>query len=891
MLEAGGSDSSTLDKAHWKEIMRKSAGVGIVVLCLMALAGVIGLSGRSGGGVMPDCGAGAGNVKDEAMCVGRTVESLPAADDDYFADMDNGATRDHAAVARDLAPWLSNSMSAEDAWKAVVVGRNNWIVWTAGDDRLWDIMNSASFGELDFLKILSSHPSQKDKFDRSRRWRYFGLLNEPCFTQPTKPREDRFKLWLDERDPDCRPDPFENETKYKGVEIGARGRRANFPAGSLYGYATGVVGLRLFPNPKFDEEAEKKWDAERFYIDESYYNDKNLIRPYRVGMSCGFCHVGPNPTNPPADPENPKWENLNSNPGAQYFWWDRIFSFASHDNDFAVHYLRQSRPGALDTSLLSTDYIANPRTMNAVYSLGARLEIARRFGAERLTGGERDNKQFNDDLPAGTPLTKFFVPPDKVWTPRILKDGADSIGALGSLNRVYVNIGMFSEEWLEHFNPIVGGKPISPITIKNGRKNSSYWQATESQTPDVALFLLATAKPDLLKDAPGGSAFLTEDADTVNRGKAVFGERCARCHSSKLPEKAFSFFPGDGCVGPNYLQCWNNYWNWTKTDEFKQAIVPIVADAHFLDGNFLSTDLRVPVTLLETNACSPLATNAIRDNVWNDFSSTSYKDLPAVGAITVHDPVTGAPRPYEMPGGGRGYTRVPSLISLWSTAPFLLNNSVGEPMGRESPRPSVENRMHAFDVAIEQMLWPEKRNGNINYVTASGKMLPGWIDRTTAESWLMVPKGYLPGLWPGAFDTLVRHDPLIAWLRFQNFVDDEGVAIGPIPKGTPVALLGNLDLDARPAFFADVAYKFRLARLLLKLKSDLQALPKGGDENARNAAGLSIFSNAVGDLLAVNKCPDFIVNRGHYFGTEYLKEEPGLGDADKKALIAFLKTF
>ena len=28
-----------------------------------------------------------------------------------------------------------------------------------------------------------------------------------------------------------------------------------------------------------------------------------------------------------------------------------------------------------------------------------------------------------------------------------------------------------------------------------------------------------------------------------------------------------------------------------------------------------------------------------------------------------------------MPAGGRGYTRVPSLISVWSTAPFLLNNT------------------------------------------------------------------------------------------------------------------------------------------------------------------------------------------------------------------------
>jgi hypothetical protein len=868
--------------------MGKHFAVVFVLLPLMTLAGSIGLSGRAVAGVLPDCGIGAGNIKDEAKCVGRAADSFPAATEDYFRDMDNGATKDAAALARDLAPYLA--MTPDKAWEAVVAGRNNWIVWTAGNDRLWDIMNKASFGELDFLKILSSYPGET-KFSRSNRWGYFGLLNEPCFTKPTSPRSDRFGLWLDERDPTCGPEPFENEAKYPGVKIGARGRSDRFPVGSFYGYATGVVGLRLFPNPAFDEEAEKKWNAEKFYTDESYYNDKNLIRPYRVGMSCGFCHVGPNPTHPPADPENPKWENLNSNPGAQYFWWDRIFSFASDPSDFAVHYLRQSRPGALDTSLLSSDYIANPRTMNAVYSLGARLRNGLRMGGEHLTGGEQSNKQLNDFVPAGTPLTRFYIPPEKVWTPRILKDGADSIGALGSLNRVYVNIGMFSEEWLEHFNPIVGGKPISAITIDTGRANSSYWQATEQQTPSVALFLLATAKPDDLKNAPGGKDYLTEGSDTVNRGKAVFGERCARCHSSKLPEKAYSFFSEASCTGKNYLQCWNNYWNWTKTDEFRHSIAPIVADDHFLDDNFLSTDLRVPVTLLETNACSPLATNAIKDNIWNDFSSTFYKDLPAVGTITVHDPFTGAPRPYEMPGGGRGYTRVPSLISLWSTAPFLLNNSVGERTGRDSPSPSVENRMHAFDVAIEQMLWPDKRNGNISYVTASGKTLPGWIDLTTAESRLKVPKGYLPGLWPSIFETLVRHDALIAWLRLQSFVDDEGLAIGPIPVGTPVALLGNLDLDKRDNLLEDVEHKIKLARLLLKLKADLQALPKGGDEKARNEAGRRIFSNAVGDLLAVNKCPDFIVNRGHYFGTDYFKEEPGLSDSDKRALIAFLKRF
>ena len=72
----------------------------------------------------------------------------------------------------------------------------------------------------------------------------------------------------------------------------------------------------------------------------------------------------------------------------------------------------------------------------------------------------------------------------------MLKDGSDSVGALGALNRVYLNIGLFSEEWLRHFNPLVGGKPITPIEIAVAQKNSSYWQATEAQTPLTALFFL-----------------------------------------------------------------------------------------------------------------------------------------------------------------------------------------------------------------------------------------------------------------------------------------------------------------------------------------------------------------------------------------------------------------
>ena len=58
----------------------------------------------------------AGNVKDEAMLAQRDAASFPAAGEDYFAAMDGGET---------LTP-------------DQVKGRNMSIVWTGGDDRLWD---------------------------------------------------------------------------------------------------------------------------------------------------------------------------------------------------------------------------------------------------------------------------------------------------------------------------------------------------------------------------------------------------------------------------------------------------------------------------------------------------------------------------------------------------------------------------------------------------------------------------------------------------------------------------------------------------------------------------------------------------------------------------------
>ena len=798
----------------------------------------------------------AGKVKDEAMLAGRTAASLPGADEDYFHDMDGGI-----------------ALTADE-----VKGRNNWIVWTGGNDRFWDLISVKSFGTVDFLKTLSSQPGLPA--NRDNRWIYLGLVNEPCYEKATGPDPDRYGLWLDKRGADCGPDPFENEAKYPGVKIGARGGTVS--VGSYYGYGSGVVGLRLFPNPAFDEKAKQHWDPVRYYTDPNYYNDRNLVKPYRVGMSCGFCHIGPNPLKPPADPNNPKWENLSSMVGAQYFWIDRIFPWNGDLSNFAVQLFHTSRPGSLDTSLVSTDNINNPRSMNAVYDLQARLAMASKWGQEKLAGGGLNNKQFNNFVPPDNALAQYFRAPDQVSTPHVLKDGADSVGALGALNRVYVNIGLFSEEWLQHFNALIGGKKVTPIEIAVAEKNSVYWKATENQTPDLALFMLKSTGGHHLADAPGGAAYLSRDQALLTRGKIVFAERCARCHSSKLPDLP----PGEGlanCGGNNYLSCFDRYWQLTKTEDFKTKMRAIVLQPDFLKDNYLSTDARIPVTLLQTNACSPLATNALANNIWDNFSSQSYKDLPSVGSITVRDPYSGNASQYEMPAGGRGYTRVPSLISVWSTAPLLLNNT----LGHFEASPSVDARMRSFNDAIEQLLWPEKRARDSDQKSSlpQGVYLldgpgPSLIDRTTQRSYLRASSGFLPE--PLSNGTKLEH------MLLPQLFSDDGIQIGPIPAGTPVDLLANLDLMSDSTDrWERIKHNAQVVELIIRLKHDLEKLPPNPtDDQIRQ-----IFANVEPELMKFSKCPDFVVNRGHYFGTDMLPDEPGLSDEDKKALIEFVKTF
>jgi hypothetical protein len=116
----------------------------------------------------------------------------------------------------------------------------------------------------------------------------------------------------------------------------------------------------------------------------------------------------------------------------------------------------------------------------------------------------------------------------------------------------------------------------------------------------------------------------------------------------------------------------------------------------------------------------------------------------------------------------------------------------------------------------------------------------------------------------------------------------------------PVNLLANLQPLAETLDPSDLTVHYvRVLKLLLKLKGDLLTVPASADD----AALRQHFAGARDELMTLNKCPDFVVNRGHYFGTAQFNEttgltaderaygvEPVLSDADKNALIAFLKT-
>ena len=682
---------------------------------------------------------------DEAKAAGLTTADLPQITADIFKPMDGGI-----------------ELSPEE-----IVGRNTWNLWSGGNEHFWNRAAQDSYGLMDLLKMLDNR-----KFSRGERFKTLGLVNEPGFRTASKP--DEFGLWLDEQ---TEPEPA-------GI------------AEKVYGKPSGVLGFRLFPNPEFNGEARKKWDGNRFINDPAYYNDNKLIRPYRVGVACGACHIAPHPSNPPADPENPRWENLASAIGNQYINEGKVFACNVEKGGLFYEMLAAQPRGTSDTSRIATDHINNPNAINAIFLLAERERIAT---PEKMAGDTLALPGEKEEMPV----------------PRVLKDGADSIGVAGATIRVYVNIGMFSEYWLTRHNRLIGLTPQKPFEIPYAREHSVFWRATEERLANVAAFF-RRLKPFHLADAPGGPAYITQDEMMMNRGKEVFAESCAACHSSKQPPPNIDPRSGEG-------KAW-----------FRAAVMA----PDFLEDNFLSNDQRYPLTKIETNSARAFGTNAKAGHVWDNFSSQTYKKLSPVDELEFFNPFDET-RPIKFnpkdKDVGPGYYRTPSLVSLWSSAPFLHNNALGKFTGD----PSVAGRMEAFNDAVEKLLWPEKRLNKAS------------IWRTQNECSLHLRKEFVP-------------KPL------QVLADSDGyIKIGPIPKGAPVNLIANL----KPDFGQLVVLQAKLGKALLKIHR-LNLSPEQATAE---------LIKSVPELLAANKCPDFIEDKGHYFGTD-------LADNDKRALIEYLKT-
>lgn len=834
-------------------------------------------------------------------------------------EMTSIARGESAAAADERSAWPDSFKyyGPNGLWKtwspSQRYGRDTWIFWTGGNQKFLRLASQLA-GQLpasisiEFFRMLDSR-------NRYERFRKFGLVNEPNCERSMEP--DEFGLYLDKWNGDPLhyypgdPQYYTDHHDYYAADP------------KVYGEPTGIVGLRKFPNPKFDKS---KWNAAE------YFNNPGRIEPpYVIGFSCAFCHIAFDPNNPPKDPERPRWENLAANMGNQYFREGDLFvgrgrivfgdrnpgpNRANNPYDtkgldtrsLLFHYANTQQPGTSETSRISYDFINNPNTINSIFYLGNRPLFAERSpdGKMRLVN-------------------------------HILKDGSDSVGVEMALLRVWINIGCEGRYWIDTlYNPATGqrqrpldldelGLNVTPERLaelkrKYGDDVGQDWAEAHRRNPHLVAYL-ASYGPYHLSDAPGGSAYLTKDGAQLERGKVVYAKTCAECHSNKQP--FYSLHTPE-----------------QKARFFRESVLSPV----FLGNNTLSDDRRYSVKDLGTNMARALATNAVDGDVWAELSSKDYKALPPLGTMRLSVPVFPGEPPITLdftpPGGGRGYYRTPSLVSMWATAPYLHNNALGDYCvvqaggarvmvpndGRiiDDPiDPSVEGRMRMFQDGVEKLLWPEKRRYYIKRTQADSQLLdllpvinsllPGVI-----EEWLTE---FLEREVAAVIDKLGEEErlalPVVSSLKDKLGADARaGLAnlrshlasqniplikeqLGTLVKDKLAAKAATLinengaDLKARLEAIAEKVTGEAVELLAL----DFLKIPQGTPVNLyfnlhANAMPYALKAQIkyrrdprklAETLLMLSDCPDLVEDKGHTCGAQ-------LSDQEKRDLIEFLKT-
>ncbi|MDP2028790.1 MAG: cytochrome c [Thiobacillus sp.] len=817
----------------------------------------------------------------------------------------------HAAVAPPVTAVSSYSDAGFHEGEAGLTpsaraGREIWFKATAGNARFHTYTFQQRITALpDWYGVLRGD-------QRDQRFKSWGLINDPgCCTPgsagcPAKSYEETYGFdWCpgDQellkfvgksgyRDPAC---DFKDAAATPGDPDGHRNSRED-SCNLAFGTSTGALGFRKFPNPRFDPVAWKKlngslgtWQgySQKLSSDPARSDSKvrkladaSIEPPFLIGTACASCHVAFDPARPPLDPAHPKWESLSGLVGNQYIRISEVLVSGLSKNDLLWQVFSHARPGTSDTSAIPNDQVNNAGTINALVNI-----------AERPTfSGEKVNRwRKAAACPAGAKESTCWCEPGKpgkCWEKslktetvhHILKDGSDSIGALGAIQRVYFNIGSCSEQcWVNHLTDLRQLDPQArnfgqtPFDIGQCRRDCPNFRAVEDRLQNILDFFL-TAPEGHAKDLrearqnqleaghPGqiyAQASLVSDLEktfgkgSVSRGQQVFVANCARCHSSsKPPFETVDFRAIDSKTG--------------------------------LRADWLGNDVPTPVTEIGTDRCRALHPNHMRGHVWDQFADEDYHARPLVsGILEPHD-------------GGRGYYRNVSLVNLWAQAPFLHNNAVGpELCGWDGDKanpyelyrasyvdttkpgnpllardkqpacwtydPSVEGRFKLYVASMRDLLNPAKRIPKATKVDEDivldigPRIFDGKEEKRLAGFTVTVPAGATAGN--------------VGNFRHKDFIDD-----------LVRAKLDRAELEARLAKVLPAAEAKKLAAEMQTIGKAIVAGPGRMVEVVKEARARTPVLWQV-----YSSCSAEIENDGHRFGED-------LSDADKNALIAFLAT-
>jgi hypothetical protein len=639
-----------------------------------------------------------------------------------------------------------------------------------------------------------------------------------------------------------------------------------------FGTSTGALGLRKFPNPRFDPEAWLElngslasWEGYREMLaGDSEHPDSRVNRlfdgsvepPFRIGMACGACHIAYDPLNPPEDPNEPEWANIDGLVGNQYSRVSNMLGSGMSPHRLEWQLIARARPGIVDTSALPMDLASNPGTMNAIINFAKRPVHEHRILKWRKAAS----------CPAGADERACWCEPGrdgKCWerseqtelVPNILKGGEDSIGVNEAIQRVYFNIGSCAEQcWMNHIPDLRAVDPAqrnygqTPFDIGQCRRDCASFRAIEDRLDDVKAFFLSARPTDLWQARGYESPRDLEVAldreffeGAVQLGHDVFARSCARCHSSQ--------------EGP-----YENV-DFRAVDQRDRT----------LRLDWLGDDEPVFASEIGTYPARALHSNHGPSRVWEQYASLTLQERPA-------DPN----RQEIMKGGGRGYYRNISLLSAWAHAPFLHNNAIGpEICGRPS------------DPAVDFYASP--------YVDAAGKPL-----QNPPACWPFDPS--VEGryeLYKASMGMLLNPDqriPKVATLDRDVIVDvapevrigslETGLSLS-IPKEFPAVMLNSLryqDLLQDAVLAERDPAKLERKYETLMTPAQLDEL-KAGLGRIREEL-LSVDGFKMLDITAVqsefiqrfySNVLERVENAGHRFGEN-------LSEREKRALIAFVAT-